>query len=61
LTGGGTGYGERMGEIEREHRQVARGRDEATPAKALAGVATLIAVFAGIVIAVGVVIWFLLR
>ena len=50
-----------MGEIEREHRKVARGRDEATPAKALAGVAIVIAIFAGIVIAVGIVIWLLLR
>ena len=50
-----------MSKMEREIEQVAEGRDESTPFKALAGVGIVIAIFAGIVIAVGIVIWLLLR
>ena len=50
-----------MEELEREHRQVARGRDEATPAKALLGVHTAILVVAGLLILACVLIWLLLR
>jgi hypothetical protein len=50
-----------MSEIEREHRQVARGRDESTPAKALFAVHTVIFVVAGLLILAGVLIWVLLR
>ena len=50
-----------MENMEREHRQVARGRDEATPAKALLGVHTVIFVVAGLLILAGVLIWVLLR
>jgi hypothetical protein len=50
-----------MGKIERELEQVAEGRDESTPFKVLAGVWLVIAVVAGILIVVGLVIWALLR
>ena len=60
LRGGEAGYGRVMGEIEREHRQVARGRDEATPVKALAGVWVIVAAVATLVIVVGIVIWLVL-
>jgi hypothetical protein len=50
-----------MGELEREHRQVARGRDEATPAKALLGVHMVVFVVAGLVIVACVLIWLALR
>jgi hypothetical protein len=50
-----------MGEIEREHRQVARGRDESTPAKALFAVHTVVFVVAGLVILTALLIWALLR
>jgi hypothetical protein len=50
-----------MEKVEREHRQVARGRDESTPAKALFGVYLVVAVVAGLVILAGVLIWVLLR
>ena len=61
MRGGGSGYDGGMGELEREHRQVARGRDEATPAKALFAVHTVILVVAGLIILAGVLIWALLR
>jgi hypothetical protein len=50
-----------MGEIEREHRQVARGRDESTPLKALLGVHAFVFVVAGLLILAAVLIWVLLR
>lgn len=50
-----------MEKLDRAHRQVARGRDEATPAKALFAVWVVVAGCAGIVILAGVLIWVLLR
>jgi hypothetical protein len=50
-----------MEEIEREHRQVARGRDEATPVKALAGVHAVVFVVAGLLILAVVLIWVFVR
>jgi hypothetical protein len=46
-----------MNKIEREFEQVAEGRDEATPFKALFGVWVIIAVVAGLLILAGVLIW----
>ena len=45
-----------MSRIEREVEEVAKGRDEATPFKALFGVWVVIAVVAGFLILVGVLI-----
>ena len=50
-----------MEKIEREVRQTARGRDESTPFKALFGVWLVIAGVAGLFIAVGLLLWVLLR
>jgi hypothetical protein len=50
-----------MEKIEREHRSLARGRDEATPVRALAAVWLVVAVVAGLVILAGVLIWALMR
>ena len=47
--------------IQHEVEEVAEGRDEFTPFKALAGVWVVVAVFAGVVIAVALIIWGLLR
>jgi hypothetical protein len=46
-----------MDEIDRQVKQVARGRDEATPFKALFGVGMVVALVAGLVILAGVLIW----
>ena len=62
MTGGGTGYRPGMGKIEHELEQVAEGRDESTPFKALAGVGLVIAVVVVLfLIVVGVAIWIALR
>lgn len=50
-----------MEEMEREHRDVARGRDEATPAKALFGVHAVVFVVAGLFILATLLIWLALR
>ncbi len=50
-----------MENLEREHRRLARGRDEATPARALLAVWMVVAGFAGIVILAVVLIWALIR
>ncbi len=51
-----------MGKIEHELEQVAEGRDESTPFKALAGVGLVIAVVVVLfLIVVGVAIWIALR
>jgi hypothetical protein len=57
LRGGGAGYAQGMEKIEREVEEVARGRDEATPFKALFGVGMVVALVAGLVILAGVLIW----
>jgi hypothetical protein len=46
-----------VGRIEREIEEVAEGRDEATPFKALFGVAVIVAVVAAILILAGVLIF----
>ena len=46
-----------MNKIERELEQVAEGRDESTPFKALFGVWVIIAVVAGLLILASVLIW----
>ena len=61
MRGGGSGYAPDMEKIEHEVERVAEGRDEFTPFKALAGVWVVIAVVAGIFIAVGLIIWAVLR
>jgi hypothetical protein len=50
-----------MENLEQEHRQVARGRDESTPVKALMGVHLVVASVAGLVILAAVLIWVFLR
>jgi hypothetical protein len=50
-----------MENMEREHRQVARGRDEATPAKALVAVHTVVFGVAGLLILAAILIWVFLR
>ena len=61
MRGGGTGYPGDMDKMEHEVERVAEGRDEFTPFKALAGVWVVVGVFAGVVIAVALIIWGLLR
>jgi hypothetical protein len=50
-----------MDKIEHEVERVAEGRDEFTPFKALAGVWVVVALGAGLVIAVALIIWAVLR
>ena len=50
-----------MDKIENEVERVAEGRDEFTPFKALAGVWVVVVVGAGLVIAVALIIWAVLR
>lgn len=62
MRGGGTGYAGGMNKVEREFEQVAEGRDESTPFKALAGVGLVIAVVVVLfLIVVGLVMWIVLR
>ena len=42
-------------------RDTARGRDEATPARALTGVAFVVGVVAAVVIAVALILWIVLK
>jgi hypothetical protein len=42
-------------------RETARGRDEATPARALTGVTFVVAVVAAAVIAVALIVWIVLK
>jgi len=42
-------------------RDAARGRDDATPARALAGVTLLIGVVAGVLIVALLIVWYLLK
>jgi len=42
-------------------RDTARGRDDATPARALAGVTLLIGVVAGVLIVALLIVWYLLK
>jgi hypothetical protein len=46
--------------IEKPVRETARGKDEATPIRALAGVTVTVGIVAGILIAVLVLLWWLL-
>jgi hypothetical protein len=55
---GAPGYARDMSKIEREIEQVTEGRDEATPFKALLGVAIIIAV---VFIVIGLLIWLVVR
>jgi hypothetical protein len=40
---------------------LARGRDDATPARALTGVMLVIAVVAGVLLAVALILWYVLK
>jgi hypothetical protein len=52
---------DRKDELERAHRRVARGRSQATPFAALGGVMVVALGLAGVVVAIALVLWLVLR
>jgi hypothetical protein len=50
-----------VAKLERAHRQTARGTDEATPVRALFGVATIVAAAVAIVLLIAILLWIFLR
>ncbi len=50
-----------MAKLDREHRRLARGTDEATPVRALLGVGAVVAIGVGVLLLVTILIWIFLR
>lgn len=61
FTGTAYGYAVLVSQpVEEQLRKTARGKNEATPARALAGVTVTVGVVAGVLIAVLVLLWWLI-